>query len=237
MTMAWLRLYDGILDDPKIQMLSDRAFRMLINLWCLAKRRGGTIPNDPTLLSFALRMPTGKIRDTLQALISGRLIEEIDGGYRPHDWDQHQYDGDVTAAERMRRYRKRNGHRNGDGDLLRHSDVLEPDTEPDTENISQSFDQFWDAFPRRVAKGAAIKAFAKAVKRAEPSVIIAAAKRYALSRKKEDPAFTKHPATWLNSDSWLDEDGHVVETVDPVKAAAARDQADRLMRRGKYADQ
>lgn len=126
--MAWLRLYDSILDDPKIQMLSDRAFRMLINLWCLAKRRGGVIPDDIGVLMFAFRWPEGRIRDTLQALISARLVERVEDGYAPHDWAQHQYDSD-SAAERMQRYRARNKQRNA----LRNSDVLEPDSEPEAE--------------------------------------------------------------------------------------------------------
>ncbi len=123
--MAWLRLYDSILDDPKIIMLSDRAYRLLINLWCLAKRRDGLIPDDMKVLMISLRWPAGKINDGLQALISAGLIDRVPDGYEPHDWHQHQYDSD-SAAERMRKYRA-NVKRNA----LRNSDV--PDTEPDTE--------------------------------------------------------------------------------------------------------
>src|SRR5690606_38824648 len=68
------------------------------------------------------------------------------------------------------------------------------------------FDEFWSIYPRRVAKGAARKAWPNAVTAAggvEP--ILAGARRYAAERDGEDPKFTAHPATWLNRESWADE--------------------------------
>lgn len=71
----------------------------------------------------------------------------------------------------------------------------------------KDFDRFWDVYPRRESKGAARKAWAKAIKIAEPDVIIAAAKAYRDNgmRQRADPKFTKHPATWLNNECWTDE--------------------------------
>lgn len=203
--MAWLRLYDSILDDPKIQMLSDRAFRMLINLWCLAKRRGGVIPDDIGVLMFAFRWPEGRIRDTLQALISARLVERVEDGYAPHDWAQHQYDSD-SAAERMQRYRARNKQRNA----LRNSDVLEPDTDTEPESTPckppNNFPEWYEAYPRKVGKLGAEKAYQAALK--QPGVtaemLLKAAKNYASSVSGDDPKFTAHPKTWLNAGRWLD---------------------------------
>lgn len=68
------------------------------------------------------------------------------------------------------------------------------------------FEAFWKAYPRKVAKGAAIKAWNKALKDgADPQTIIGAAAFYALERKMQDPTYTKHPATWLNAACWQDE--------------------------------
>lgn len=67
------------------------------------------------------------------------------------------------------------------------------------------FEEFYGAFPRKVAKGTARKAWAKAVKLASPGTIIQGARRYATERQHEDPRFTKHPATWLNAEGWNDE--------------------------------
>ena len=63
------------------------------------------------------------------------------------------------------------------------------------------FDAFWRNYPRKVGKGAALKAYRNAVKRATPEEIAAGLARY-----KPDPNFTKHASTWLNADCWLDED-------------------------------
>jgi len=66
------------------------------------------------------------------------------------------------------------------------------------------FDTFWKTYPKRIAKGAAQKAWATALKSASAEDIIAGASRYANDRKR-DPNFTAHPATWLNAQRWLDE--------------------------------
>jgi hypothetical protein len=69
------------------------------------------------------------------------------------------------------------------------------------------FEAFWEVFPRKVAKGAARKAFRHALTRAAGEEIIAGAKRY-----RPDSEFIKHPATWLNADCWLDEPERKTQT-------------------------
>lgn len=72
--------------------------------------------------------------------------------------------------------------------------------------IANEFEsEFWPVFPRKVSKGQAAKAWAAARKRADLPEIMAGARRYAEERRLEDKNFTKHPATWLNADGWLDE--------------------------------
>jgi hypothetical protein len=66
------------------------------------------------------------------------------------------------------------------------------------------FAEFWSTYPKREARAAAQKAWAKAIKRGEPEVIIAGAAAYR-DLPDRDPRFTKNPATWLNADCWLDE--------------------------------
>lgn len=67
------------------------------------------------------------------------------------------------------------------------------------------FDKFWAVYPKRHGKIAAQKAWAKAVKVATPSAIIAGAERYAAHRQGEDPQYTKDPGPWLNAGKWDDE--------------------------------
>lgn len=66
------------------------------------------------------------------------------------------------------------------------------------------FDEFWGTVPRKVGKGAARKAWAKAVKKADPQVIIEGMRRYRDDPNREDE-FTAHPSTWLNAERWDDD--------------------------------
>lgn len=67
------------------------------------------------------------------------------------------------------------------------------------------FDTFWSTYPRKIGKGAARKAWAKALKTADAATITAGAARYATERAGQDPKYTPHPATWLNAERWADE--------------------------------
>jgi DNA-binding transcriptional regulator YhcF (GntR family) len=66
---------------------------------------------------------------------------------------------------------------------------------------------FWQAYPRRVAKGAARTAFAKAIKFADPNEIVQAA--IAFSKHCEERGVEKqyipHASTWLNAERWEDD--------------------------------
>lgn len=83
---------------------------------------------------------------------------------------------------------------------------------------ADAFDEFWAAYPRRVGKGAARKAWAKATKKAAPEEIIAGARRYAADprRQSADIRYTAHPSTWLNAERWTDE-------IEPAPTAPAGD--------------
>jgi hypothetical protein len=71
--------------------------------------------------------------------------------------------------------------------------------------------RFWAVYPRRVSKGDARKAWAKAVtggqgrEPADPEIIIKGAHAYAAARTGQPPRYTCHPATWLNRERWNDD--------------------------------
>lgn len=70
------------------------------------------------------------------------------------------------------------------------------------------FNEFWAAYPRKVAKGTARAAWAKALKRgAEPADVIAAAARASAQWRAAhtETRFIPHPATWLNGERYDDE--------------------------------
>lgn len=67
------------------------------------------------------------------------------------------------------------------------------------------FNEFWKEYPRKLDKGAAFKAFRSALKRSTFEDILAGAIKYAKDPAR-DPEFTKYPATWLNAESWENEE-------------------------------
>lgn len=82
----------------------------------------------------------------------------------------------------------------------------------------QDWSAFWAAYPRKIGKGAARKAWTRALaKVTSPSVLIDGAKAEAadLETRKRSPRpedrgqdlgqFVPHPSTWLNQERWEDE--------------------------------
>jgi len=69
-----------------------------------------------------------------------------------------------------------------------------------------AFDRFWESFPsgRRKSKAKAREAWTKAVRKADPETIIAAAAEYAESVEGRGD-YVKMPSTWLNGECWSDD--------------------------------
>lgn len=113
--------------------------------------------------------------------------------------------------------RKRQSDKRSRDITLRHSDRLLVTRVEDSsskkditgnkkEDISLEFEnEFWPIYPRKVGKGAALKAYIAARKRSSFDAIIAGARRHAAERAGEDAQFTKHPQGWLAGDHWNDE--------------------------------
>ena len=64
------------------------------------------------------------------------------------------------------------------------------------------FESFWENYPKKVDKGAAIRAFRKAIKNLDPALVIDGAKAYAQDPNLPEKHFIKNPATWLNAEAW-----------------------------------
>jgi hypothetical protein len=106
----WFRMYDELLDDPKVQRLDPADFKAWVNLLCLASRNGGKLPAIEDI-AFALRMDANGARTVVERLANATLIDRRNGGadgmhYVPHAWDERQYKSD-TSTERVKRFRQR----------------------------------------------------------------------------------------------------------------------------------
>lgn len=101
----WFRLYDEVLDDPKVQKLSPEHFKFWINLLCLASKHDGVLP-DSEGVSFALRIPFHETQECLKFLFQHGLIDQTKKGLMPHGWSKRQYKSD-TSTDRVKRFRQR----------------------------------------------------------------------------------------------------------------------------------
>lgn len=102
---------------------------------------------------------------------------------------------------------------------------------------SQGFDDFYSSYPRRVAKADALKAFMQQLRRGYVAAdMIQGAKCFneMCRRKGTERDFIPHPATWLRGERWNDEELQEYVPATPEEIEAAKDRADKLMRRGKY---
>lgn len=106
--------------DPKVLKLSDKDFRLWINLLSIASDNDGLLPCDEDL-KLVLGMRLDHLKGGLNRLIRGGLIDALEEGYEPHNWNKFQYKSD-TSTERVQRYRKK-----------RNVSETPPDTEADTE--------------------------------------------------------------------------------------------------------
>ena len=74
--------------------------------------------------------------------------------------------------------------------------TTKPKADPD------GFADWWAISTRKVARPAAARAYAAALRKTKKETLLAAYRRYCDSKRGEDQTFTAHPATWLNQERW-----------------------------------
>lgn len=194
----WFRVYDSVLDDPKVQRLSDSLFRGWINLLCIASRNDGVIPDNIESLAFSLRLPPKATRSIISGLKSVGLLDDVETGWQPHNWNGRQYKSSVST-ERVKRFRERS----------KAVSETPPETEQiqnRTEQTQRAFEDFFKVYPRKEKEHAAREAFELASVGAKTSEIIDGARRFArrVSKEKTDPRFIALPANWLAECRWTE---------------------------------
>lgn len=86
---TYIRVHDGMPDHPKVEPLSDAAFRLLVTTWCWCSRNltDGHVPDG-----VWRKRGTAKTRAELER---AGLAEPVPDGVQMHDYTDHQ----STAAE------------------------------------------------------------------------------------------------------------------------------------------
>jgi hypothetical protein len=106
----WFRVYDEILDDPKIVGLPENICWTWIKVLAVARRYGGVLPASAEL-AIVLRLNERETKKRIDILIKAGLLDGIDGpdgpALTPHGWQTRQFDSDVSTS-RVRAFRERN---------------------------------------------------------------------------------------------------------------------------------
>ena len=127
----WFRLYTELLNDPKVQRLSGDQFKGWVNILCLAKESDGALPSVDDI-AFRLRISDEEAEGLVETLVSRGLLDSDGQRLGPHNWEQRQYNADVST-ERVKRYRQK--HRNVSEPF--HETVSFPTTDTDTESDTE----------------------------------------------------------------------------------------------------
>lgn len=101
----WFRFYSDAMRKPKVARLSDKDFRLWVELLAIAAENDGAIPclDD---LKHLLNRRLDHLSSAVKRLISGRLIVPLVDGYEPHGWSKYQYKSD-SSNERVKKHREK----------------------------------------------------------------------------------------------------------------------------------
>jgi hypothetical protein len=169
--MQWLRLYNDVLDDPKVQRLPPELFKHWINLLCLANegKERGRIPNSLEDIAFRLRISEADAGFMLSGLTNAGLLESEGANLVPHGWDERQFQSDDVNA-RVKAHRERNVTRNVTEENPETLHVTPPEQiqsqiqnraeqtlAPSREPYTGEFEAFWKEYPR--TNGTKLEAF------------------------------------------------------------------------------
>src|SRR4051812_8126811 len=99
--MAWVRLEDGFIGNPKIAQLTDAELRVWLRVLCYC---GSS--KDPTVDETTRRQIIGLTPKRVARFSELGLLDEVNGCHEVHDWEKYQ-PKDMTGADRQARWRAR----------------------------------------------------------------------------------------------------------------------------------
>ncbi len=213
MANPWLRLYAEIRRDPKVRTMPE-TFQLRL-IWLLTLRcEGMTEKMSNEELMYGLDCDEATLEKIHQTFLDKGFIEQ---DWSLTNWNKRQYISD-SSTPRVHKFRalKR-------GETLHETEVKRAETQNETDqnrteqnrtkqNRIKTFAQaelerVYEAYPRKVGKGAALKAIERALRRIAPlgpDWLVERTRQYALSREFEDPQYTPHPQTWFNQERYND---------------------------------
>lgn len=223
---TWIKLYNRLLDDYAFAQLPDAAKWHLIGIFLIASRHNNRIPADPAWLARQIGA-VGRI-DLAQLERAGFIaaVDDVAGAF--------DLFGNPASPEK-RRGEENRGEKNilsADADPLLSEGIF---PKKEKKKYPDDFENFWTSYPTDPLMSK-IKAY-EVWRRMKPSDRVAA--------QAAVPAFRTFVAKQVNyrivhAQRYLSErryEGFAGKVApDAATIAAAKDRADRLLKRGKYAE-
>lgn len=179
----WIKLHHTLLDDTEYMRLPAASRGLAPFLWLLASESDdGSFDADCSRLSFRLRLPAKEVTLGLRALVeAGFFVAAASSVLAPCEQGASNERTSVSVPL----------------SLSVQGEYERDDTSPD-------FERFWTAYDKKVGRAAAWRSW----RRLDPgpdlvAKILNAVPAYVAATT--DKQYRKHPATWLNGQSWDDE--------------------------------
>lgn len=174
----WIKLHRTLLDDFAFASLPIASKALAPCLWLLASEKPNAVI-EATIdeIAFRVRMGADDVKIGLKHLIEKGFFIDASGVL-------------ADSLQDARPEKEREKEKDINNKYI-----------PSRSLSLAGFDEFWLAYPRKIAKGSARKAWAAAIKKQTPEVIIETVKRYKWS---DNPEYIPHPASWLNGERWED---------------------------------
>lgn len=206
-SLPYMQLYvsDYLADTAHLTAQQHGAYMLLLmNYW----QRGKALDNSNERLSHVARLSPeewAEAKPTLEEffMVEGNLWTHA----RVEDDLEKIREKSAKASFAGRRSVVARGLNERSTDVeqaLNHKEEDKEEEEYKDTTKKELFVSFWNEYPIKVGKGAAIKAFEKAIRTTDADIIIKGARRYKLDPNRSQ-AYTAHAATWLNAHRWLDE--------------------------------
>ena len=206
-SLPYMQLYvsDYLADTAHLTAQQHGAYMLLLmNYW----QRGKALDNSNERLSHVARLSLeewAEAKPTLEEffIVEGNLWTHA----RVEDDLEKIREKSAKASFAGRRSVVARGLNERSTDVeqsLNHKEEDKEEEEYKDINKKELFVSFWNVYPIKVGKGAAIKAFEKAIRTTDADIIIKGAQRYKLDPNRV-PGYTAHAATWLNAQRWLDD--------------------------------
>ncbi len=222
MSLPYFPLYAGDYEakTSHLTLEEDGAYNRLLRLMWLTP--GCSLPDDSGWIARRMRVDMVTFLRIVEPLIDEFMKRKNGRIYSPRlteEWEK------VSVTHRRRSEAGKKGGRPKVTDNKQKevkaglsqpkAGPKQPEPEPESERVTDVtltragragvFEDWWLLCPRKIGKGAAKKAFAKALKVTDEATLFLAMKRHAADVAGKDQRYTPHPATWLNQERWTDE--------------------------------